>query len=219
MDIREEDIPDIGAQMASAEEAKREIERGISGARRVYQKYGDEIIEWAGNTGVDPFFALALMGVETSGRRHIIRGPRVSSAGAAGIGQFMPETWRSVTRELYGRSKDPEDRFDPDVAGPAVFFHIKQLHDMGINRPYEVAAAYNAGAHTVLRFREGKIKRLPTETRRYMTGVLTAMNVIEREILGEVVPRDEESLEEPESDIIERPESDDEILNKAMQGG
>ena len=218
-DIREKDLPDLGGQMASADEAKAEIERGIKGARRIYEKYGDEIIVWSAKSGVDPFFVMAVMGVETSGRRHIIRGPRVSSAGAAGIGQFMPDTWRSVTKELYGRSKKPEDRFDPDIAGPAVFHYIKQIHGMGINRPYEIAAAYNAGPHTVLRFREGKIKNLPTETRRYMTGVVTAMHIIEREIEGEVVPREQESPEALESDIIEAPKSDDEILNRALQGG
>ncbi len=52
-----------------------------------------------------------------------------------------------------------------------------------------------------------------------MTGVVTAMHIIEREIEGEVVPREEESPESLESDIIEAPKSDDEILNRALQGG
>ncbi len=77
-DIRDEHIPDLGGQMASADEAKAEIERGISGARRIYVKYGDEIFEGEGKSCVDPFFVMEVRGADTSGMRSIIRGPRVA---------------------------------------------------------------------------------------------------------------------------------------------
>ena len=210
---------DVGSLMATAEEAEGEIERGIRGARKIYKRYGDDVLKWSRGTNADPFFALAVMGVETGGHSHHIKGPKVSSAGAAGIGQFMPETWAEASKSVYGESRHPDERFEPKVAGPVVFYYLDFLQKNGFQSLPEMAAAYNAGPGTVLKFKKGKRDSLPLETRKYMTGVLATMHVIEREILGEVVPNVEDTPEEAESDTIELPQSDDDWLRESMRGG
>ena len=209
---------DVAHQMATAQDAEKLIDNGLSGARRIYKDFGDDIIKWSTGTGVDPYFALALMGVETGGRKSVIYGPTLSPAGAGGIGQFMPGTWSSASKRVYGRRLDADKRFDPKVAGPVVFHYLERLDRLGFHQPHEVAAAYNAGRGRVQRFREGKIDSLPKETQKYMTAVLTVAYLIEREIVSETVLESPVETEASPSDSIEIPKSDDELLNKAMGG-
>jgi soluble lytic murein transglycosylase-like protein len=210
---------DVARQMATAEDAEELIEKGLEGARRIYKDHGEDILTWSTGSGVDQYFAIALMGVETGGRKSIIYGPTVSDAGAAGIGQFMPDTWAMGSRKVYGREMPPEKRFDPKIAGPVVFYYLNRLDYLGFHKPYEVAAAYNAGRGRVRQFREGKIKNLPKETQRYMTAVLSVAHLIEREIMSETVPETQTETESPASDTMNEPKSDDQILNEAMKGG
>jgi len=216
----DKDYPgDVARQMATAEDAEELIESGLEGARRIYKDHGDDILTWSIGSGIDMYFAIALMGVETGGRRSFIYGPTVSEAGAAGIGQFMPDTWAESSRKVYGREMAPEKRFDPKIAGPVVFYYLNKLDQLGFQKPYEAAAAYNAGRGRVRQFREGKIKDLPRETQRYMTAVMTVSHLIEREIMSETVPETQTETEKPASDSMDVPKSDDQILNEAMKGG
>tara|TARA_R100000306_G_scaffold61317_1_gene63528 strand:+ start:174 stop:1004 length:831 start_codon:yes stop_codon:yes gene_type:complete len=219
IDLEKEDVGDVAHEMASAQDAEESIVSGILGARKIYHKYGDDILRWSTGSGVDPFFALAIMGVETGGEERFIRGPTVSSAGAAGIGQFMPKTWASASRKVYGDAMPSDKRFDPQTAGPVVFYYLKHLDDMGFHTQQEVAAAYKAGRGRVRRFKQGKIESLPVETRRYITAVMAVAHLIEREILSETVPQDEPTPEGPASDMMDMPQTDEAVLGAALKGG
>lgn len=84
----------------------------------------------------------------------------VSSAGAMGLMQLMPDTWRALRAEL-SLGADPFDPRDNVMAGAA---YLRQLRDR-----YGAAgflAAYNAGPG---RYEESLAGRpLPSETRRYV---------------------------------------------------
>jgi hypothetical protein len=64
----------------------------------------------------------------------------VSSAGAVGLMQIMPETWTGL-RSRYGLGADPYDAHDNIMAGAA---YLRELHDR-YGAP-GFLAAYNAGA-------------------------------------------------------------------------
>lgn len=78
----------------------------------------------------------------------------VSPVGAMGIAQFMPETWRQVSREMNLPSQ--AGAFDPKWAIPASAFYMRKLWDSwSAPRPdsdrYCLAlASYNAGLGNLL---------------------------------------------------------------------
>ncbi|MEI9986073.1 MAG: lytic transglycosylase domain-containing protein [Aliidongia sp.] len=77
----------------------------------------------------------AVMQAESAGNARA-----VSSAGAMGLMQIMPETW-AVLRDRYGLGPDPYDAHDNIMAGAA---YLRDLHDR-YGAP-GFLAAYNAGA-------------------------------------------------------------------------
>jgi hypothetical protein len=89
-----------------------------------------------------------------------LRDDAVSKKGAMGIAQFMPET--AVENGL-------DDPFDPMQAIPASARFLHTLHQQFGNLGF-VAAAYNAGAHRVADWLEGR-GSLPLETRTYVVRV------------------------------------------------
>ena len=84
----------------------------------------------------------------------------VSSAGAQGIAQFMPEVAAEVGLA---------NPFDPRQAIPASARFLHALRDQFHNLGY-VAAAYNAGAHRVIDWLEYH-RALPQETQTYVVRV------------------------------------------------
>ncbi len=88
----------------------------------------------------------------------------VSSAGAAGLAQFMPATGRA-----YGLS--PAERFDPEKAIEAQAHHMRDLLRQFATVPLALAA-YNAGPGAVSRC--GCIPPYP-ETRGYVARILGLM--------------------------------------------
>ena len=103
------------------------------------------------STAVDPFTAFiveaerrfgipaawigAVMQAESAGNARA-----VSSAGAMGLMQIMPETWAAL-RDRYGLGADPYDAHDNIMAGAA---DLRELHDRYGTPGF--LAAYNAGA-------------------------------------------------------------------------
>lgn len=77
----------------------------------------------------------AVMQAESAGNARA-----VSSAGAVGLMQIMPETWAAL-RDRYGLGADPYDAHDNIMAGAA---YLRELHDR-YGAP-GFLAAYNAGA-------------------------------------------------------------------------
>jgi hypothetical protein len=101
-----------------------------------------------------PFFANLLW--QESGLRDDI----VSSKGAMGIAQFMPEV---------AAEKGLNDPFDPLQAIPASARLLRELRQQFGNLGY-VAAAYNAGPHRVSQWLEHR-RKLPRETRGYVANI------------------------------------------------
>jgi Transglycosylase SLT domain len=101
-----------------------------------------------------PFFANLLW--QESGLRDDV----ISSKGAMGIAQFMPEV---------AAEKGLNDPFDPLQAIPASARLLRELRLQFGNLGF-VAAAYNAGAHRVSQWLEHR-RKLPRETRGYVANI------------------------------------------------
>lgn len=112
----------------------------------------------------------AVMARESGGRTMLGEGkPIVSSAGALGLMQVLPETYEQMAT-AHGLGANPFDAHDNIMAGTA---YLDWLH-----RKYgypQMFAAYNAGP--------GKLEdhlahgvNLPAETRAYVGGIDTALN-------------------------------------------
>lgn len=86
----------------------------------------------------------------------------VSSAGAMGLMQIMPETWLEL-RARYGLGDDPFDPRDNILAGTA---YLREMYDRYGNVS-AMLAAYNAGPKRYDEFLAGT-RALPAETRAYV---------------------------------------------------
>nr|WP_246176258.1 lytic transglycosylase domain-containing protein [Rhodovulum strictum] len=122
--------------------------------------YGTDILRATVGTRVSPALALAVIGVESGGRR-----AAVSPKGATGLMQLMPAT---ATR--FGVS----DRLDPSANIRGGVAYLDWLMREFGNDPVLVLAAYNAG--------EGAVRNhsgVPpyAETRHYVPRVLAAWSV------------------------------------------
>ncbi|MCE0743869.1 lytic transglycosylase domain-containing protein [Acetobacter sicerae] len=125
--------------------------------------------EAARQAAIPPSWIRAVLRIESAGDRHAI-----SSAGAMGLMQIMPGTWRDL-RHALNLGADPFDPHDNIIAGAA---YLRWLHD----RYGDVGflAAYNAGPG---RYDEhlASGRPLPDETRAYVASVA-------RRIGGEALP-------------------------------
>lgn len=100
-----------------------------------------------------------------SGGREIAGGqPTVSRAGAMGLMQLMPATWRDM-RSLVGLGPDPHDPRDNILAGAA---YLRLMYDR-FGYP-GLFAAYNAGPARYAAALSGA-RQLPVETRFYVARV------------------------------------------------
>ncbi|MBS0966467.1 lytic transglycosylase domain-containing protein [Acetobacter okinawensis] len=119
--------------------------------------------EAAAQAAIPPSWIRAVLRIESDGDRHA-----VSSAGAMGLMQIMPGTWRDLRRTL-NLGADPFDPHDNITAGAA---YLRWLHD----RYGDVGflAAYNAGPR---RYDEHLAtgRPLPDETRAYVASVVRWM--------------------------------------------
>lgn len=119
------------------------------------------VAEASARFGVPIDWINRVMRAESRGRTSLAGRPITSSAGAMGLMQLMPLTWRTMRAELR-LGDDPYDPHDNIVAGTA---YLRILYDrFGYPGLY---AAYNAGpgryaAHL------GNGRPLPVETRRYV---------------------------------------------------
>lgn len=103
----------------------------------------------------------AVIAAESGGRTTWQGAPIVSAAGAMGLMQLMPRTYRSV-RERYGLGADPFDPTDNILAGTA---YLRTLYDR-YGYP-DLFAAYQAGPKRLEAWLEGN-KPLPVSTRAYL---------------------------------------------------
>jgi hypothetical protein len=119
-------------------------------------RFADFVSEASQLFGIPASWIRAVMRIESAGD---VRS--VSSKGAMGLMQIMPETWAGL-RIRYGLGADPFDAHDNIFAGAA---YLRELHDRYGERGF--LAAYNAGPARY----EGHLATghsLPVETQNYV---------------------------------------------------
>ena len=123
------------------------------------------ITEASRRFGVSQAWIRAVIRVESGGRTSLEDGrPIISKAGAMGIMQIMPETYRDM-RHQYGLGADPYDPHDNVLAGTA---YLRWLYEKyGYPKMF---AAYNAGPGT-LEAQFAGIRQLPQETFAYVRDI------------------------------------------------
>ncbi|PWJ76326.1 transglycosylase-like protein with SLT domain [Pseudaminobacter salicylatoxidans] len=115
------------------------------------------ITEASQRFGIPAAWIVAVMRAESAG--HV---RAVSSAGAMGLMQVMPDTWAEL-RIRYGLGRDPYDPRDNILAGTA---YLREMWDRYGNVA-AMLAAYNAGPARYDEYRMAD-RPLPTETRAYV---------------------------------------------------
>jgi Transglycosylase SLT domain len=132
---------------------------------RLINRWNGEVATAAKRFNVPASWIHAVMQVESGGRTMMgEKRPITSSAGAMGLMQLMPSTYRDM-RAQYGLGSNPYDPHDNIVAGAA---YLKWLR--GKYGYPEMFAAYNDGpGHLDLRLRHAGL--LPLETRNYLVKV------------------------------------------------
>ena len=114
--------------------------------------------------GVPEAWIRRVMRAESGGRTTLHGSPIVSRAGAIGLMQLMPGTWRDM-RALLGLGSDPQEPRDNIMAGTA---YLRVMYDR-FGYP-GLFAAYNAGpARYAGHLATGR--RLPAETVAYVAEV------------------------------------------------
>jgi soluble lytic murein transglycosylase-like protein len=124
-----------------------------------------EIDNAAANFGLPGAWVKAVMARESGGRTTLQGQPIRSTAGAMGLMQLMPKTYRDM-RQRFALGADPDNPRDNIAAGTAY------LHQMYVRYGYpNMFAAYNAGPG---RFDAYLLhnKPLPDETIRYVQAIV-----------------------------------------------
>ncbi len=136
------------------------------------------ITEASQRFGIPEHWIRAVMRAESAGNAHAI-----SSAGAMGLMQVMPDTWAGL-RIRHRLGRDPYDPRDNILAGAA---YLREMFDRYGNVA-AMLAAYNAGPG---RYDEylATGRRLPAETRAYVAALAP--------ILGGQAPSDVPSRQQP----------------------
>jgi soluble lytic murein transglycosylase len=141
----------------------------LVGLRALYPlRYVDEVREWATTRGLDPALVAAVIRAES--RFHP---DAVSSRGALGLMQIMPETGRWIAAQI-GLS-EVEPLCDPELNLRLGTWYLRNLIDR-FDDVESALMAYNAGPATVERWREQHSDPFP-ETRAYVHRVLASVPV------------------------------------------
>ncbi|RWQ12516.1 lytic transglycosylase domain-containing protein [Mesorhizobium sp.] len=131
------------------------------------QKWQEFVSEASRRFGVPEGWIYAVMDAESNGETMLDGRPISSRAGAMGLMQVMPGTYRDM-REQHGLGVDPHDPRDNILAGTA---YLRAMHDrFGFPGLF---AAYNAGPE---RYEEHlkRGKHLPKETVDYLKQLKSA---------------------------------------------
>uniref|UniRef100_UPI0040577ADC lytic transglycosylase domain-containing protein n=1 Tax=Rhodophyticola porphyridii TaxID=1852017 RepID=UPI0040577ADC len=136
-----------------------------SGERSASGSYADHIAEAAQRFRIPERWIRAVMQVESAG--HV---RAVSSAGAMGLMQIMPDTWADL-RMRHRLGRDPFDPRDNILGGTA---YLREMYDRFGSPGF--LAAYNAGPG---RYEEHLAtgRMLPRETRAYMAMLLPMLGL------------------------------------------
>lgn len=132
-------------------------------------RWAAPIAEASARFGIPADWIRRVMRIESGGRTTLGAQPMpiVSRAGAMGLMQLMPGTWREV-RALLGLGIDPHDPRDNILAGS---FYLRLMYDR-FGYP-GLFAAYNAGPARYGAALAGR-RPLPAETRSYLSSAIGA---------------------------------------------
>ena len=114
----------------------------------------------------------AVMHLESDGLTSLNGAPITSSAGAMGLMQLMPDTWRDM-RDRYALGSDPYDPHANILAGTA---YLREMYDH-YGYP-NLFAAYNAGPERLNTVLSG-IELLPRETKAYIERIIPGSALIQ----------------------------------------
>ena len=131
---------------------------------RPVDRWSGYIAEASDRFGVPEEWIRRVIRAESGGRTTLAGRPIISRAGAMGLMQLMPGTWREM-RAAHGLGPDPHDPRDNILAGTA---YLRAMHDR-FGYP-GLFAAYNAGPERYA----GHLatgRRLPAETVAYVAAV------------------------------------------------
>jgi soluble lytic murein transglycosylase-like protein len=131
------------------------------------ERWGAEISEASARFGIPEEWIRRVMRIESGGVASLDGRPVVSSAGAIGLMQLMPGTWREM-RDLLSLGADAADPHDNILAGTA---YLKAMYDR-FGYP-GLFAAYNAGPERYAAYLSGQ-RPLPAETRLYIARAAAA---------------------------------------------
>ena len=141
--------------------------------------FAREIAAAAQENALDPFLIAALVRVESGFN------PRaVSSRGARGLMQVMPDTGQWIASQMGASAFDPDWLFDPELNLRMGAWYLRALLDQFDGRPVVALAAYNAGRTRVQEWlaqgrwdgREETLDEIPFgETRHHVRRVLTTL--------------------------------------------
>jgi soluble lytic murein transglycosylase-like protein len=131
----------------------------------------DSVDQWHGfiseaslRFGLPEGWIIRVMRAESDGNTILNGRPITSPAGAMGLMQVMPGTWKPL-RILLNLGPNPYDPHDNIIAGTA---YLRMMHDQ-FGYP-GLFGAYNAGPGRYAAYLRGK-SRLPAETIAYMASV------------------------------------------------
>ncbi len=122
--------------------------------------YAVQVAEASQRFGIPTTWILAVMRAESAGDLRA-----VSSAGAMGLMQVMPDTWAGL-RIRHGLGQDPFEPHDNILAGTA---YLREMWDRYGNVA-AMLAAYNAGPARYDEYRLAD-RQLPAETRAYVAAL------------------------------------------------
>lgn len=127
-------------------------------------RWHHHIEEAAARFGMPAIWIERVMRAESGGQTTLRGRPIVSHAGAMGLMQLMPGTWKDMRRELR-LGNDPHDPRDNILAGTR---YLRQMYDR-FGYP-GLFAAYNAGPARYAGYLAGR-NGLPFETRAYVAAL------------------------------------------------
>jgi soluble lytic murein transglycosylase-like protein len=125
------------------------------------ERWAPQIAEASLRFGLPESWIRSVIDAESGGETRIHGRPTTSSAGAMGLMQLMPRTWRDM-RAAYRLGPDPHDPHDNIIAGAA---YLRAMYDR-FGYP-GLFGAYNAGPSRYSDHLAGR-RRLPAETIAYM---------------------------------------------------
>ncbi len=152
--------------------------------------YSDLIERYAFQYELDPYLVTAIIRCESSNQIDA-----VSSVGAIGLMQIMPDTGEWIAHKLEKEPFDPEVLYDAETNIMFGCWYLRFLTNRFSENAVNIIAAYNAGHGSVEGWLEneaysdnGTLVSIPyPETERYVEKVQTAYNYY-RELYPELYP-------------------------------